>query len=452
MKYKVLTVILLVSKFSLLAQTDTMNLVKACQLFDSVKIEYYLKNTKMIDSTDEFGLSPLMYIIDNGSFYFSEALLKKGAKPNQSPSNGNPVLIQAIINNQPRIVDLLLQNGANLDIKDINGLPPVYLAVRLGYYEITDILLYYGANPNQTYKNTSPLMLAAYYNDTLLINLLGNANALINQKSDNGYTALMIASEKGNTDAVNALMPFKPEIDKSNNQNFTALALASYYGNNDIIKLLHTKNANLNYKIRYNLSPLSIARYQGNLSSVKLLKQLGAKSSVLPVFGGITISWDNMFNFSDIYTGGKLGILEARYHITFGVGVNTRWLYKRIWIQESEHVYYQYREKRTIAYTYIEKQIPLANGNLNHGFFVGYKYGLSKGTFKATTTKPKTLYLNIPELGYYRKNNFVGYSLSYQYINFQTLKCSPHLVSFSLQLIINTLKIPTSYWDKPTEE
>jgi ankyrin repeat protein len=71
---------------------------------------------------------------------------------------------------------------------------------------------------------------------------------VINNKDNNGYTALMIASENGHKEVVELLLNKGANINYKNDDGYTALMLASAKGHKNIVELLLNKGAHIDYK------------------------------------------------------------------------------------------------------------------------------------------------------------------------------------------------------------
>jgi ankyrin repeat protein len=88
----------------------------------------------------------------------TQYLLKSGAKPNLSGSNGRTPLVIAATNGDRTIVALLIRFKADLDMADNNGTTPLIAAVLARKDQIVKLLLEQGADHTlEDYSGRTPL-------------------------------------------------------------------------------------------------------------------------------------------------------------------------------------------------------------------------------------------------------------------------------------------------------
>lgn len=75
-------------------------------------------------------------------------LLESGVNPNTYLSTGETLLIEAVRNSSPRIVDTLLAGGADPNLPSTNGWTPLKVAIYVGRTGIARRLLSSGADPS----------------------------------------------------------------------------------------------------------------------------------------------------------------------------------------------------------------------------------------------------------------------------------------------------------------
>ncbi|XP_057307140.1 M-phase phosphoprotein 8-like [Hydractinia symbiolongicarpus] len=82
-----------------------------------------------------------------------QILLEKKADPNKAKTNGVTPLMVAVRYKQKGLVSLLIQNGAKLNLQTVNGETALIMACKAGYMEIVHVLLNSGADvkPALTY-------------------------------------------------------------------------------------------------------------------------------------------------------------------------------------------------------------------------------------------------------------------------------------------------------------
>lgn len=197
------------------------------------------------DRTYSNGKTALMAAARNGDNERIKALLENGADVNERNNNGGTPIMYAALSGQPRTVSLLIENHANVDAVAGNGWTALMIASVKGYVDVAGLLLRHGADPNQgdVYAWT-PLMRAAYENRPGIVELLATRdNTRVNQRGENGVTALHLAVLQGNVDIVKLLLAQGADPEIKDNSDRTPLDFAKQ--NNDL-NLLHLMGAGLN--------------------------------------------------------------------------------------------------------------------------------------------------------------------------------------------------------------
>lgn len=119
-------------------------------------------------------------------------------------------------------------------------------------------------------SGVNALILAAYYNNNKVADLLIDAQININHQSPMG-TALMAATVKSNTHVVKQLINQQAQLDLVDKQGKTALIYAVELGFNDIAKLLIEAGANKMIKDAFNNTAQDYALLRKNTELIILL-------------------------------------------------------------------------------------------------------------------------------------------------------------------------------------
>ena len=424
------------------AQKDiNYQLIVAANNNNEKKVFELLREGADPNATPYGNITPLMYASENGNEFICIKLLEYGAEIDKTATNGPPALISATLHKHPKIVELLANNNANLDIIDNKGNTPLIYASAEGYWQIADILLYFGASPNiKANNNNSPLIIASYYGDTLMCNLLIKYKADINIKDNGNYTPLMVAAQNNYIEVVKLLIENKAHINEVNENNFSALDIAIYNNNNEIVEYLLAYGANPNKNTQNKTSPYELCIITNNNIAKKSLRKYKANKGYAPLFNKIPIGFTNNFNNKDYMLGMELGVQEGRYKVDFYVGIITRPYRKQVWLKESENLYYQLLEKRSMAYIQLDKRFDLFKIDNNiFGITFGVKGIYTFGNYSASLKNIDKNILYTPQLGLFIRNKNISIKTSYEYVNLGGIKNSPHRVNISLYFLIPTI-------------
>jgi ankyrin repeat protein len=153
-------------------------LIEAARAGDLDKTRSLLTAGAAIDTRDETGRTPLMLAAHAGNRSLVAALLAAGADVDASADGGWTAISLAVYNAEAKrgfadVVQALVDAGANIEA-------PIGYGVR-------------------------PLMLAAGYGETAVVEVLLNAGADVLAKNEGGYTALMMVKQKFYVDVINLL-------------------------------------------------------------------------------------------------------------------------------------------------------------------------------------------------------------------------------------------------------
>jgi ankyrin repeat protein len=171
-------------------------------------------------------------------------LIRDGADVNTRDDSGNTLLIKAVLNNQDEIVKELLDADAKVNDTGKNKITPLEIATSHGFWKIAELLIMADADINQADANgTTPLAAAIAADNTDIAKLLIEHTADINK----GTTPPIIqAVMKRNADMVQLLINANATVDARDSDGFTALLRACESRNTAMIALLANAKANLN--------------------------------------------------------------------------------------------------------------------------------------------------------------------------------------------------------------
>jgi len=113
-------------------------------------------------------------------------------------------------------------------------------------------------------RGSTPLIIAAYYNNIDTVNALLEAGAATELQDGMGNTALMGVCFKGYTEAGRLLIEHGADINTANGNNASALTFAATFGHNELIKLLLAKGADPLVKDKFGKNAIDYAQVQEN--------------------------------------------------------------------------------------------------------------------------------------------------------------------------------------------
>ena len=205
--------------------------------------------------------SPIHLAVVSGQLPMVELLLKFKADPNDSQTDGQPVLFKALTDTN--VLAGLLEHGANpnVTVGDSRSSPLMSAAV-MGNAEIVSLLLKHKADPNATDSGGNTALLDAVQKPssaTVQALLAGGANP--DTKTANGYPPLVLAvANTGIKEVLAALIEGKASVNAPDPDGKTALHWAAEKNRQDLVELLVKAGADVNARTKNGTTPLDYAK------------------------------------------------------------------------------------------------------------------------------------------------------------------------------------------------
>ncbi len=153
----------------------------------------------------------LIKAINAGEISAVQRMLAAGADVNYHDAEGTTLLMLAANAGDMPMVKLLIKNGADVNACDKLGWSALAKAVynaemKCGFVDVVNTLIGAGANIEASIGyGVRPLMLAAGYGETEVVEALLKAGADVLARNEGGFTALMMVKQKHYVDVINLL-------------------------------------------------------------------------------------------------------------------------------------------------------------------------------------------------------------------------------------------------------
>ncbi|KAJ8928238.1 hypothetical protein NQ314_019188 [Rhamnusium bicolor] len=149
-------------------------------------------------------------------------------------------------------------------------------------------------------NGTTALMVAATKGRSSMVRELLNHGADPNIEDNDGWTALLCAAKEGHLDIVCQLMEHITDIDHRDMGGWTALMWATYKGRTEVAILLIERGADVNAHGHYHISSLLWAAGRGHIQIIEALIHHGAKVNVGDKYGTTALIWACRKGFTEI--------------------------------------------------------------------------------------------------------------------------------------------------------
>ncbi|MGC2165851.1 MAG: ankyrin repeat domain-containing protein [Gallionella sp.] len=153
----------------------------------------------------------LLAAVKSGDVDNATGLMDKGADCNGRDEDGATLLMLASYSGNLPLVMVLLKAGAEINASDERGWTALMKAAHnadknAGFPDVVQALIAAGANIEAPISyGVRPLMLAAGYGETAVVECLLQAGADVSARNEGGYTALMMVKQKHYVDVINLL-------------------------------------------------------------------------------------------------------------------------------------------------------------------------------------------------------------------------------------------------------
>lgn len=240
--------------------------------------------------------TPLICAAAHGCDEILSILIEAGADLEAVDNRGNTALIKAIRSHQIGCTYIFIKAGANLEARSNIGFTPLMHAVEYInenspeteniINEIISYLISAGANIHAKCRGVTAFMIAAMRGNQDACYLLLEAGANINERDDQGETALiLIADYKKNHKMIKCLIKLGLNVNEQDNEGMTALMYASFYNRYDNARVLLLNHADTEIRDKNGRTAIMHAITNKATKTFDLLLLAGARTDVVDQSG-----------------------------------------------------------------------------------------------------------------------------------------------------------------------
>jgi ankyrin repeat protein len=163
-----------------------------------------------------------------------------------SVRNGDTLLTTAAWNAHVDLVRLLLERGAEVNQADVFGPTALICAATMGHEEIVSFLITSGADPSiKGYRGRTALMCASWDGNVAVVWLMLRSveGRGLNERDEDGRTALCYACDEGHADVLRALLLAGADHTIADNNDRTPLQFAEGREHHDCVGLIQVSTS-----------------------------------------------------------------------------------------------------------------------------------------------------------------------------------------------------------------
>jgi ankyrin repeat protein len=225
--------------------TDTTALSYAIEKGNGEMVDLLLSVGAIPNTSNKYGMRPLMYLNESASVELLHQLLAAGADVNARDQANMSVLNHAVRESTPAVIKELIAAGARLDVKDDRG--------------------------------NTVVMNAAWNADPSVVRMLVAAGADVRARNEDGECAMSLAAHDRNSETLKAIIDAGGALTLSQEQLDEMLLTAAVDDDPQVVKILIEKaGANPNAKDEDGGTAMMEAADNGKPETLKVLIEAGA--------------------------------------------------------------------------------------------------------------------------------------------------------------------------------
>ena len=357
-----------------------------------------MKGADLFAETEQ-GVTPLIFAISNNQTKAAKMLIDYGSDVNKETLQQETSLHIAVKNQNPELVEALVRAGADIDATDRYGATPLHYASVYGYLEIADLLLYYDASiDKKTLEGSTPLLASIWAGHADLADLIVQKGANIEAKDKEGFTPFLMAALNGDTLIMELLFKKGADIYATNLSDKDALALTIIADRTEATKYLLKIGNKWAAEGSHAPNPYAVASKYRRKEILRILQDNKVPGNVRYEIDQMDIMASGRFSAHDMFTGASLSFKEPYLNGGIIIGCDIKLWYTRVLLKQTEHSYYQYMNKGSVAYAGLFKDFALTNNafkaniELSTSLSAAYSFANElKGTINVPQNKFKVI-------------------------------------------------------------
>ncbi|XP_046330940.2 ankyrin repeat domain-containing protein 17-like [Haliotis rufescens] len=253
----------------------------------NVDMVQYVISSGLVDinSRGSQGYSPVMMAAERGHKEVVALLAQKGCDMSHVTNGGNNILHVTCTGGDVTMVKcLLLMNIVDINSRGANERTATMMAVLKGHSAVFELLVSEGSDLSPVSSNNNNILHEACVGgDVSIVNyIISKGVVAINSRGKYDRTPVMVAAEFGHTNVLELLVREGGDVNVRSSEGNTILHAACLGGHVKMVRhVLSTTRVNVNARGKKGRSPLMLAAWMGHQEVFELLVSAGSDVSLV---------------------------------------------------------------------------------------------------------------------------------------------------------------------------